>query len=240
LSLRLLAWLVLAAGAAVSCSSASTDEVRDGGDGSSDVAAADAPSDHGSSADQAARDRAEEPGADRADVAMHLGDAGADGSTRDALADRSMRDAARADAPSDTGAVCMPDSGGGPPPICSVGGWCWSAPTPQGNDLGGVWSTSASDVWSVGDLGTILHWDGATWSSYLGVTDQPLSHVRGSGASDVWAVGAAGTILHWDGAAWSTSASGTTTELTDVWATATDDAWAVGASGTILHYDGTS
>ena len=40
----------------------------------------------------------------------------------------------------------------------------WTAvPSGTTNNLRGVWGTSASDVWVVGDQ-TILHYDGVSWS----------------------------------------------------------------------------
>ena len=35
-----------------------------------------------------------------------------------------------------------------PDSVCSPDGYCWVAPLPQGNDLAGLWSSSASNVWS--------------------------------------------------------------------------------------------
>ncbi|HEU5056024.1 MAG TPA: hypothetical protein VFU21_05845, partial [Kofleriaceae bacterium] len=64
--------------------------------------------------------------------------------------------------------VSDPDAGAGdidpaPGQLCS-GGWCWESPTPQGNDLGAVWSFGPSDLWAAGSDATVIHWDGATWS----------------------------------------------------------------------------
>src|SRR5215831_18736214 len=83
--------------------------------------------------------------------------------------------------------------------LCSADNWCWQNPLPQGNNLSAIWGSEASDVWAVGDSGTILHWDGSAWSSVSSGTTNALRAVWGSGASDVWAVGDFGTILHWDG-----------------------------------------
>ena len=52
-----------------------------------------------------------------------------------------------------------------------------------------VWGSGASDVWAVGDSGTILHWDGSAWTSASSGTTFALFGVWGSGANDVWAVG---------------------------------------------------
>src|SRR5215813_14620495 len=49
--------------------------------------------------------------------------------------------------------------------ICSGDDWCWRNPLPQGNPLDGVRGSGASDVWAVGEAGTILHFDGSAWTS---------------------------------------------------------------------------
>jgi hypothetical protein len=42
--------------------------------------------------------------------------------------------------------------------------WEWINPLPQGNTLFGVWGSSSTDVYAVGMAGTILHYDGTSWS----------------------------------------------------------------------------
>lgn len=70
--------------------------------------------------------------------------------------------------------------------------------------LRGVWGSSAGDVFAVGDNGTILHYDGSSWT----VMDHPgpkwvLNDVWGAAGNDVYAVGDLGLILHYDGVSWS-------------------------------------
>ncbi len=79
-----------------------------------------------------------------------------------------------------------------------------------------VWGSSASDVWVVGSVGTVLHWNGSSWSTARTGTGSQLTGVWSTSASDAWAVGSAGTILHWNGSAWSNVASGTTAGLDGV------------------------
>jgi hypothetical protein len=50
-------------------------------------------------------------------------------------------------------------------PVCSADGWCWQNPLPQGNPLHSIWGASAADVFAVGEAGTILRYDGASWSA---------------------------------------------------------------------------
>ncbi|HSO34799.1 MAG TPA: hypothetical protein VLT33_19830 [Labilithrix sp.] len=81
------------------------------------------------------------------------------------------------------------------------GGGVWGPhPNHSNTVLTSVWGTSKSDVWAVGYLGAIRHWDGATWKlSQIAVDGLPIYEdliaVRGSSANDVWAVGT-GVALH--------------------------------------------
>jgi|GEM_PF-1060901 len=76
--------------------------------------------------------------------------------------------------------------------------------------LHGVWGSSASDdVYAVGELGAIVHYDGdgSTWDVMTSDTTSRLNGVWGSSASDVFAVGAGATILHYS-SAWSPMSNG--------------------------------
>ncbi len=116
--------------------------------------------------------------------------------------------------------------------------WTWVNPLPQGNPLYGVWSFGPNDVYAVGTRGTLMHYDGSTWSVVQTVTPNGLNDVWGSASNDVFAVGAAGTIVHYDGTSWSTMTSGTTETLYSVWGSGPTDVFAVGNAGKILHYNG--
>jgi len=39
---------------------------------------------------------------------------------------------------------------------CTGDGWCWQSPSPQGNPLRATWVQSPTNIWTVGDAGTIL------------------------------------------------------------------------------------
>jgi len=78
--------------------------------------------------------------------------------------------------------------------------------------LRGVWGTSATDVFAVGDKGTIIHYDGTKWSLMdSGLTDSDyvdyveLNDVFGFSSNDVYVVGENfdPLILHYDGLFWS-------------------------------------
>ena len=86
------------------------------------------------------------------------------------------------------------------PPTCTAGSFCWVNPLPQGNAYLGVWSTSASDGWAVGPLGTIARYNGTSWSLVRSGVTTTLRSVWAASPTDAWAVGDGGTILHYNAA----------------------------------------
>ena len=52
-----------------------------------------------------------------------------------------------------------------------------------------VWASAADDAWAVGDGGTVVRWDGATWTPITLVTDADLYAIWGTGSDEIWAVG---------------------------------------------------
>ena len=67
-------------------------------------------------------------------------------------------------------------------------------------ELYGVWGSGPTDVFAVGDYGTIIHYNGSIWSTMNSDTSDVLRGVWGSGPGDVFAVGDHGTILHYGSA----------------------------------------
>lgn len=115
--------------------------------------------------------------------------------------------------------------------------------SPTGKSLNDVSAISASDIWAVGNSGTILHYNGTSWSVHADsgvVTTQNLNKVAALSASDAWALGASGKFLHYNGAHWS--------EFTDIGPQAANalafasptDGWAVTNGAKIFHYNGAS
>lgn len=94
------------------------------------------------------------------------------------------------------------------------------AGTPQ---LLGVWGASASDVFAVGDMGTIIHYDGQSWTKMASNTSATIRDVWGTSGSNVYAVDQAWQIHHYDGSTWSSVNS---------WAT---NQWLLGVWGTRRH-----
>jgi hypothetical protein len=98
----------------------------------------------------------------------------------------------------------------------------------------GVWGSGPNDVFIVGTIGSILHWDGTCWGWMDSGTTLDLLDVWGSAANDVYAVGKAGTILHFDGTRWSMLRSGITKDLLGVRGSGPSDVFAA-AADTLFH-----
>ncbi|HKG91138.1 MAG TPA: hypothetical protein VKA84_04580 [Gemmatimonadaceae bacterium] len=87
----------------------------------------------------------------------------------------------------------------------TAAGWQVEAlPAAAGISLRAVWGTSPSNVFVAGDAGTLLRWDGTSWTAISTGTNITLSTIWGSGPTDVYASGAGGVAVHWTGGATAT------------------------------------
>jgi hypothetical protein len=126
-------------------------------------------------------------------------------------------------------------------PSCSKDGWCWSTPAPQGNPLYAISGSGPSDVWAVGEAGTIVHWDGKFWTQSPSHVQGILRGVWAAGPGDAWAVGDDETVLHWDGQGWSAlpmPSPPARFHWRAISGTGSDDIWIVGADTTSSTPDG--
>ena len=129
-------------------------------------------------------------------------------------------------------------------------------PSSSSNHLYGVWATSASSAWAVGQYPNnttgepdtlALHWNGTAWKQAATPNPSPgtqdantLNGVAGTSASNIWAAGFYNTgantsktlILHWNGTAWKQASSPSPARLTNtlsgIAATSASNAWAAG------------
>jgi hypothetical protein len=129
---------------------------------------------------------------------------------------------------------------------CEEIGWK-DVPSLQQRMFTGAWGSGPNDVFAVGTAGTIVRWDGTTWSPMSSGTTADLESVWGTGPNDVFAVGgafmtgpASGTILHWDGKTWSPMSppASNVGGYLGVWGSGPSDVYAVGSQ--ISHWDGMS
>jgi hypothetical protein len=75
--------------------------------------------------------------------------------------------------------------------LCSKSNWCWENPLPQGDSLYRVVAVSPDDVWAAGGLGgTVIHWDGTSWSSVLSeYMTRSFTDFWVADANNVWITG---------------------------------------------------
>ena len=132
-------------------------------------------------------------------------------------------------------------------PGCAANTICPLSPQPQKNPIWSLWAISANDIWGAGVNGTLIHFDGANWSTALSGVATDLNSVWASGTRDVWAVGKTGKILHYNGTSWSQVPNGAVNDLHWVWGVSPTNVWAVGQNsslgtgpGEFWHWDGTS
>jgi hypothetical protein len=122
-----------------------------------------------------------------------------------------------------------------PTTVVSSDGWAWQNPLPQGNDLRGISGRSGDDIFAVGEAGTIMHYNGATWTPMLSGTTEDLYAVTTMTSSDVFAAGDGG-VIHYDGVGWRQTLG--ETSLRGIWGTTPSSVFAVGDEGTVVRYDG--
>lgn len=85
--------------------------------------------------------------------------------------------------------------------LCARGGACQDT-SPTTEDLNAVSGTGPSDIWAVGNKGTVVQFDGREWK--LRPTDKTCSlrAVSAPRAGVVWAVGDSNCVLRWNGTGW--------------------------------------
>lgn len=107
--------------------------------------------------------------------------------------------------------------------------------------LRGVWGSSGSSVFAVGDSGVVLRYDGSSWTRMATGTTAQLNRVWGSSASNVYAATSTGRLLRYNGQSWSfvpgVQAPGA---LWSVWGTSATNVYAVGDGGIVFRYNGTN
>ncbi|MSP59250.1 MAG: hypothetical protein EXR72_02730 [Myxococcales bacterium] len=179
--------------------------------------------------DAAPFDRGTEGGADLESLDGTLADAApGDAATVDGATDLAASDLAAQDLAAPLQDLKLADLA---PPV-------WRA-VASGTQAGlrGVWASSASDAYAVGQAGTILHFTPIKgWTAEASGTQSPLNAVWGSGPDDVYAVGDNGTIVRRKGGAWSPLKSGVQNNLRGVWGSAPNDVYLAG--NILLHSSG--
>ena len=101
------------------------------------------------------------------------------------------------------------------------------------NPVSAIWAASPTDLWAVGQAGTLVHGDGTSWSATASGTTESLTSVWGSGPHDVWAVGTNGFVLHYNGSTWEPIDSGTDAWMNGVWVAPSGEVWIASNTGVL-------
>ncbi len=127
----------------------------------------------------------------------------------------------------------QPDTG-----VTAAPAWQASELTTTENLLD-LYGTRISDVWAVGAMGVIFHFDGLEWTQHHSPSKHDLHAVWSAREGGVaWAVGAAGEVVRFDGEHWFLHEVETTANLNAIWGSGPNDVWVVGDEGTVMRYDG--
>ncbi len=102
-----------------------------------------------------------------------------------------------------------------------------------------VWGSGPDDVYAVGQHGTMLHWDGSTWSDILVGAEDDLISIWGTGPNDIVAVGGRsnGIVARFDGTEWHSQFLTPMPGLNGVWMGHQGIAHVVGLHGTLATLD---
>ena len=123
-------------------------------------------------------------------------------------------------------------------------------PSPTTDNLAGLYSTGANNVWAAGNSARVIKWNGTDWSSMtdLGISQQRFC-IWASSSNNVY-TGGAGTgnaLMQYNGSTWNniTLASGWGTgSVRSIWGTAANNVWITGGAANsaarVRRYNGTT
>ena len=112
----------------------------------------------------------------------------------------------------------------------------WEHPLPQGNDLRRLWGFPDGSFYAVGEAGTILRYDGSSFSLADTPTRGDLHGIWAGGPADVFAAGFGGILIHYDGLKWSVIHTPTQSDFYAVWASSPADVFLADGGGSVWNY----
>ena len=121
--------------------------------------------------------------------------------------------------------------------------WEWINPHPQGNHLLGA-AGVGGDFYSVGEAGSVVRFDGSSWSRIPFPWPVNLNAVWGSSPANVYAVGddpgpyTNGGIYRYDGGSWSLAKTIPYHDLLSIWGESPGAIFAGGNGGAIYFFNG--
>ena len=111
--------------------------------------------------------------------------------------------------------------------------------TPTARALLVVWTTG-KDAWAAGESGTVIRYDGTTWTDISPNTTTNVRHLWASGPNDVY-IGGQALLRRWDGTSW-TNVNPGFGFVNGIWGSAANDVYVVGTVGNtgihVEHFNG--
>ncbi len=127
--------------------------------------------------------------------------------------------------------------------LCAAGpahaGWTLEENVPTVNKLRGLNGYAAGQILAVGDYGTLLSYDGTSWTAQETVTDKTIYAVCWVSPTEAFAAADKGRVLYYNGGRWLMD-SVTDKRLRCVWGSSAMDVFVAGEDGTMLHFDGST
>ncbi len=132
--------------------------------------------------------------------------------------------------------------------VCEAGDWRRMA-SPVPLPLHALWGRSDADLFAVGWMGSVLHFDGSEWQLLRGCKldaegryaadseNTPLFDVTGDATGKLWAVGDRGCVLYFDGSDWHQEPSGSEAHLRTIVPLGDSRYLAAGGDGCVLLRD---
>ena len=113
--------------------------------------------------------------------------------------------------------------------------WVWQNPLPQGDGFNAISCPSTSICYAAGNEGTILYFNGTSWTGQSSTTTANLHGISCPSLTTCFAVGDFGTIVatNTSGSSWQAQNSGTPNNLSAISCPSTSVCFAVGANGVI-------
>ncbi|WPB78441.1 MopE-related protein [Archangium violaceum] len=106
-----------------------------------------------------------------------------------------------------------------------------------GEQLRGVWVVNSKLAYAVGNKGSVLMWNGSTWSKHSAPSGDDLLSVVAFGKSSIYVSTDNGKVFRYNGSTWTAMpATGGGGALNDIAASRPDDIWVVGSGGRLLHW----
>lgn len=128
-----------------------------------------------------------------------------------------------------------------PQPVSGDSSATTTVSRPTAEDLSAVTGTWDGDIYACGKGGTLIHFDGTTWSHDQSLVTFGDLHALWGTCSSVYVIaGSSGNIfMRQSSGAW-VGSTPTPYTVRSLWGPSTLDLFAAGDYGTIMHYDGTA